>query len=675
MADDKITLLLEIEADKRTGETTFKKLEKDAKDAGESAGKKYGDGFSNGSQKSLGKLESSFKGSFSVIKGFAIAASAAVAAVGAAIGVGKLIAAANQQEDAVNTLNSALIATGKFSKQASQDIQAFASSLQETTRFGDEAILQNAALIQSLGNLDKEGLKGATKAALDLSSALRIDLGSAATLVGKAAAGQIESFSRYGVVIRKGATDAETFANALTAINSRFGGAAQRDVVTFSGALAQLSNAFGDIFEELGSVITNSPQLTAFIKATQQSFLILISSIKESASGIGEVFNSVVDAVRNSVLILVGSLIFVSRAINGIIQDATGLDGVGAVFGRISTALTDNFVPAVGLVGNIFGLVKNSLLTGFQTIYKAVLDTAILINDTLAAVGVDTGFSENLALLSQAADETLIKFANDANNNIGQIFNPETYREQGDAFIASFQEFTETLKATATDTESGDSFLAKLFEPFKQENIDAIIENTKRLKDGMSTNIQGISKEITDVAKKASFDLGSRLGNAIAGGIQNVVNSLLSGQDAFGNFAKFILGVVGDLAIQLGTFFIIQGIAVEALKSISGAGAVAAGAALVALGSLLKGLSGGAGAGAIGGGGVGAGAGGAVTQDNAGGSPITDQVQEREQPSTQVALTINGDVLDSDETGLRIVNLINKSFQKDGVVIKGAAFA
>jgi hypothetical protein len=36
---------------------------------------------------------------------------------------------------------------------------------------------------------------------------------------------------------------------------------------------------------------------------------------------------------------------------------------------------------------------------------------------------------------------------------------------------------------------------------------------------------------------------------------------------------------------------------------------------------------------------------------------------------------VQGDILDSDETGTRLVSIINDAFEKDGVVLKGASFA
>ena len=152
-----------------------------------------------------------------------------------------------QQQDAINSLNSALQITGQFSEATSRSLQEFAGEMQKTTKFGDELTMQNMALIQSLGRLDEEGLKRATVAAQDMASALGVDLATASRLVGRAATGNISVLTRYGLEVQKGATNAESFANALKAIETQFGGAAQAQAATFSGRLAQMRNNFGDL--------------------------------------------------------------------------------------------------------------------------------------------------------------------------------------------------------------------------------------------------------------------------------------------------------------------------------------------------------------------------------------------------------------------------------------------
>ena len=218
------------------------------------------------------------------------------------------IKAAQVQEDAINQLNTALKASGIFTDEVSQSLQNYASELQATTKFGDEAILQTQGLIQSLGQLDEKGLKRATKATLDLSAALGIDLNAAALLVGKAAAGEVSSFSRYGLVIKKGADNADTFAKALDAINDKFGGAAAAQIETFSGAVAQVSNLFGDLQETIGEAITKNEVIIAVFNEFGQVLGGLQNGLTTNKEGLR-------DFVNNGVIFAIQSLGFFVEAI------------------------------------------------------------------------------------------------------------------------------------------------------------------------------------------------------------------------------------------------------------------------------------------------------------------------------------------------------------------------
>ena len=51
-----------------------------------------------------------------------------------------------------------------------------------------------------------------------------------------------------------------------------------------------------------------------------------------------------------------------------------------------------------------------------------------------------------------------------------------------------------------------------------------------------------------------------------------------------------------------------------------------------------------------------------------------DEVEQRE-PYTNITVNVSGDILDSDETGSRIVNLINNAYDKEGIVINRGAVA
>jgi hypothetical protein len=161
--------------------------------------------------------------------------------------------------------------------------------------------------------------------------------------------------------------------------------------------------------------------------------------------------------------------------------------------------------------------------------------------------------------------------------------------------------------------------------------------------------------------------------NTISGGIQNIVKSLMTGENVFKNFTKFVLSTFGDLAIQLGQFFIGFGIAFDAFKALgSGAAMVAAGAALVAIGTLIKGFTE---KGATGGGGVASvgaqpGPGQFTTPDIA-----NPETVERQAPNTNVSVTVQGSLVRQEELGQFITETLNESFAKQGVTLTDARFA
>ena len=89
-----------------------------------------------------------------------------------------------------------------------------------------------------------------------------------------------------------------------------------------------------------------------------------------------------------------------------------------------------------------------------------------------------------------------------------------------------------------------------------------------------------LTHQLTDLAEGMSAALGGLIGDLMTGG------------DAWGNFKSAALGSLGDMAIAVGKIFMEAGIGSEAVKmalgSLQGFGAIAAGAALIALGTAVK---------------------------------------------------------------------------------------
>lgn len=205
-----------------------------------------------------------FRGSIAGSIGALISLKGAIAAAGIGFLTKRLVTLATTQEDAVNRLNAALKTTGQFSDETSASIQRLASAFQTQTTFGDEAVLGLQALLITYGVMTDQ-IEEATQVTLDFAVATGRDLNTAALTVGKAAAGFTGELSRYGIIIDKNIPKTQKFRAVLDKMNQQFSGAAQAATRTFSGRMAQLGNAIGDIGEQLGFMIIESETLRTVI--------------------------------------------------------------------------------------------------------------------------------------------------------------------------------------------------------------------------------------------------------------------------------------------------------------------------------------------------------------------------------------------------------------------------
>ena len=93
--------------------------------------------------------------------------------------LGKALAAFTEQEQAAREMDQALRTLNDTSEESRRRAQEFASSIQAVSVHGDEAVLRLQALGVNMGKLTGEQLERATKAALGLSKAFKMDASAA----------------------------------------------------------------------------------------------------------------------------------------------------------------------------------------------------------------------------------------------------------------------------------------------------------------------------------------------------------------------------------------------------------------------------------------------------------------------------------------------------------------
>ena len=607
MADEKVTIGIEL--DKSDKQKVSNEVTNTFSKAGKNASSSFGSNFRGGLNSSFQKLTSSV---FS-FKGALVAAGAAFVAVVATFKKG--VDAAVIQEDAVNKLNTSLKLTGQFTAETSRDLQTYASELQNASQFGDEAILTNQALLQSMTGLSKDGLKEATQAALDLAEVSGKGLQFAFENVGKAINGTLGPLKDYGLDVELGADKASNFSQVVGGLNERFSGAAASALNTYGGQVTALSNSWGDLFEEIGMFITKSPIVLKLVNGTREAINGVIQKINEFRTGGG---------FRN----LQNDILSVSKVFADVF--VRGFERGFKIIGLLVSGLKVSFRGATVALTQIYG-----------EFIKFILDnTPEFILDKLGLENVD-GIKESITAFQE---EVLLGFNEEVaktNEGIANLFNDE----QTEILLTNIEKSRVALNSL------GQQELPKMQKQLKKTTAEA--------KKSAQTIGQAVAQGIVKVTSL---------------GIQALTQSLILGEDGFRNFGKKIAGILGDMSIQLGQTLILTGIGMKSLFGLDGGGAIIAGAGLIALGTILKSFSSTADTTAAtdATGGTGAGNFGAPVSED----PFAEEPDEEERrESTAVNVTIQGDVLDSDESGLRIVELINQAADNTNVTLNQRAFS
>lgn len=434
------------------------------------------------------------------------------------------ISAFKEQEDAIVKLNSALAAQGDLSKESQQALLNQAAALQQLTKFGDETIISVQALITNLTDLDVNGIQKATVATLNFASALGVDAETAATVISKALEGNVGALKRYGIAVKEGATEAETLNNVLGALQQRFGTASTDAVQTFSGSMALLKNAFGDLQEETGALIAQNP--------------VIISAIAE----LGKIINFVKDifiANRQPISDFVSELVLI--AVQGVPLVVKGI----AFLDTVLTNTAGVFKTFVGTIAIGIGT-----LTGESEAYIQAIQEE-LVAETTVRDGQLAKRQEVYSEIAKMSDESIAKIQANADKEI-EIANTKFQgEEESYAIKAALEE-----ERNATEEAKRQERLAKEVTDLMAHNenlkaIDAnryatqiaandaqIAKTTAQLQAGSNKQIE-IERKLTEM-KRAELNARLNQSQTFFGNLATLTQT--------GNKDLFAIGKVAALA-------------------------------------------------------------------------------------------------------------------------------
>ena len=669
MADERI--VIEIDAD--TGEVIkqFKKLSGKAKDSGKKTGKNFSKGFSSGASKALDGI----KGKLISLGAVAAGVFATSVAIRAAADFEKIqtrletltgsAAAAGVVFDELKTLSASTPFQLGDIANASAKLISFGFSAgtvaDQVKEIGEVA----AGSGSELGELAL--IFGQVEAAGKLTGERLLQLQERAIPIGPAIAksmGVAESSVRD--LVKEGKVTADEFQKAFTSMTTDggiFAGSLEKQSKTLAGVFSTLADNAKIFSSELGNAL--SPTLiegaNTFIKIFQEA---------------GKAFQANAPVISDN-LKKIGDALLITPA-----------------------KFWLNF-----LAGDANANLKetNSEIERLENKLKAVNSAASQRNNRFASsIGIDDetrlnilDTEEKLRKLKATRDALVAAQPGGANEQETAAIKAELEAKaiaRGEALKEAEREKArqvalENLGTTGlAKQEIIEQQLAKELEAIRLaeelKSIDQMGADERRKTVLNSANAQILALQktaqkadaiVNKTAKSINDSMNKTLGNGVANGIETITKAVMQGENVFKAFGSMVLNMMADMAIQMGKIFVATGIAQLALFSSPGA-SILAGAALIAAGTVAKSIFGGGESASSPSGGGGIASGGFVASGIDEPSSIA-QAEEREEPNTEVSVTIQGDVLDSDASGIRIVDIINNAFEKDGVVIKGASFA
>lgn len=271
------------------------------------------------------------KENFDTIKEAGTIAFAAISAI-----VVKSLMSYREAEESTNALSRAMSNAGVYSKELRDAYLEQASSLSKLTTFGDDAIVQAQTTLQTYLK-ELTITPELTKATLDLAAAKKIDLASAAEIVGKSIGTSTNALAKQGIEIDATASKQEKLAQVIEAVNSKMGGQAQA-AASGLGVFVQLQNNVGELFETLGSKL--APLFTVIGQVLNK-----VAMDTGEVNGAMNMFVSIIGAVVNAADGVITAFVDMSKALGG---------SLGIITSAMAAAMSGNFKEALGIAKSGF---------------------------------------------------------------------------------------------------------------------------------------------------------------------------------------------------------------------------------------------------------------------------------------------------------------------------------
>jgi hypothetical protein len=241
-----------------------------------------------------------------------------------------------EAQEAFVSFANALVRAGTDGNNAAKNFKDFADEMQNLTGITAESTLSVGKLLTSLTGLSGPQLEEATKAIADLSVVMGVDMDTAARMFAKNVNGSGDAFKKFGIEVEDGASKAERTANAIEALNARFGGSAEAQAKTYAGALKIVKQSFGEVTEEIGNAIVENKAILAVMQEVSKIFIGLSGDLGKNSSGIKVFLGEATKALFDFGVTAIEVVEFIKPV----------WDGIGHIFKQVAASIASALILA-----------------------------------------------------------------------------------------------------------------------------------------------------------------------------------------------------------------------------------------------------------------------------------------------------------------------------------------
>ena len=419
-----------------------------------------------------------------------------LAGLGAGLIGKQLVDAFKVQEQAVASLDAAIFSMGRTTEGLSVNLQKVASQIQREGIIGDEALIQGQSFLATFTDITDELLPRTTRVMADL-AAKTGSTENAAKLLGKASMGLVGALSIAGISLSDATKESKDFEAILGEIEDQVGGLNAALGNTATGAMTQLSNAFGDLQEEGGKFLALALE-RPFRALTTILLNDLDSSLKTNEDSAREFGRTIVDAIETGAKVV------------GVFAD--GIHGIGIIVDLLKAGLQGFSL----LVGEIFAgltiIVEefiNSAIRGFNSIADLAPDLSEALGiSRLEEIDLASSLVADVEITRAALNETLAEVSKTLKEELpstGIENKMKQIRDEFDKVEAKAKESTiNVTKAMAGGGEGGAVGGGEASEKFLtdlQNRVDA-------LRDSNLTELEILQEKFTNerLLTEAAFE-------------------------------------------------------------------------------------------------------------------------------------------------------------------------